>query len=399
MRSGTSDRQMAIPLQYNLRNLRVRRTATLMTAGGIALVVAILVLTLALANGFREALVVTGRPDNVIITRAGSNSEVMSGFPRETARIIEASPEVARLPDGQPFAVSEVVVVTNLKKRSDPRASSNVTVRGADSRALLIRPDVRIAEGRMYRPGAPEVIVGRSISERFAGCGLGESVRFGTQDWIVVGIFEAGGSSFESEIWGDRETLAPNFDRGNAISSQTLRLTTRERLSAFQARLEADPRLRVDAAREDLFYAAQSEQLANVIRALGFFLVAIMAAGAVFGALNTMYAAVGARAKEIGTMLALGFTPRSILLSFLAESILLCSLGGVLGCLLALPIHGVSTGTTNWSNFSEVAFQFRITPGILLAGFLASVILGAIGGYFPARNAARRTVSEALRAA
>lgn len=388
---------MAIPLQYNLRNLFVRRTATLMTAGGIALVVAILVLTLALANGFREALVVTGRSDNVIITRAGSNSEVMSGFSRDTGRIIEANDEVARLPDGQPLAVSEVVVVTNLTKRSDPRASSNVTVRGADARALLLRPDVRIVEGRMYRPGVTEVIVGRPISQRFVGCGLGESIRFGAQDWTVVGVFEAGGSSFESEIWGDRETLAPAFDR-NGFSSQTLRLTSPALLPVFTKKLEADPRLRIDVAREDRFYAAQSEQLAKVIRALGLFLVVIMAAGAIFGALNTMYAAVGARTKEIGTMLALGFTPRSILLSFLVESVLLCALGGVLGCLLALPIHGVSTGTTNWSNFSEVAFKFRITPGILGIGFLASIFLGAIGGYFPARNAARRTVSEALRA-
>jgi ABC-type antimicrobial peptide transport system permease subunit len=387
---------MAVPIQYNLRNLFVRRTATLMTAGGIALVVAILVLTLALANGFQQALVVTGRPDNVIITRAGSNSEVMSGISRDQGRILESSQEVARLSDGQPYAVSEMVVLTNLVKRSDPTASTNITVRGTDSRALLLRPDVQIVEGRTYRPGVAEIIVGRPIAERFVGCGLGETVRFGTQEWVVVGIFEAGGSGFESEIWGDRETLSPSFDR-NGLSSVTLRLTSPSLVEAFAKRLESDPRVRVDVKREDEYYAAQSEQLANVIRALGFFLVIIMAAGAIFGALNTMYAAVGARTREIGTMLALGFTPRSILLSFLFESILLCSVGGVLGCLLALPIHGVSTGTMNWSSFSEVAFKFRITPGTLAVGFLASLFLGAIGGYFPARNAARRTVSEALR--
>jgi ABC-type antimicrobial peptide transport system permease subunit len=249
----------------------------------------------------------------------------------------------------------------------------------------------------MYRPGVPEVIVGRPLAERFVGCGLGESVRFGARDWEVVGIFEAGGSGFESEIWGDRESLAPAFDR-RGFSSQTLRLTSPERLPAFTRRLEADPRLHVDVKREDEYYAAQSESLSRVIRALGFFLVAIMAAGAIFGALNTMYAAVGARTREIGTMLALGFTPRSILLSFLIESMLLCAVGGILGCALALPIHGVTTGTTNWASFSEVAFKFRITPGILLIGLFASIVLGAIGGYFPARNAARRTVSEALRA-
>lgn len=388
---------MAIPLQYNLRNLFVRRTATLMTAGGIALVVAILVLTLALASGFRQALVVTGSPDNVIITRSGSNSEVLSGLNRETARIIESMPEVARLADGQAFAAAEVVVVTNLPRRNDPVGSSNVTVRGADARALLLRPRVRLVAGRLYHPGVPEVIVGKPLSARFTGCGLGETVRFGSREWKVVGVFEAGGSSFESEIWGDGEILAPAFSRVG-YSSLTLRLADpASGLEALVKKVEADPRLRIDTRREDDYYRAQSEQLADVIRALGLFLVVVMAVGAVFGALNTMYAAVGARAKEIGTMLALGFRPRSILLSFLIESVLLCLVGGVLGCLLALPIHGVSTGTTNWASFSEVAFKFRITPGILLAGLLSSVVLGIIGGYFPARNAARRNVAEALR--
>jgi putative ABC transport system permease protein len=388
---------VAIPIQYNLRNLFVRRTATLMTAGGIALVVAILVLTLALASGFRQALVVTGSPDNVIITRSGSNSEVLSGMSRETARIIESMPEVARLANGHPFSAAEVVVVTNLPRRNDPVGSSNVTVRGADSRALLLRPKVRLVAGRLYQPGVPEVIVGKPLSQRFAGCGLGETVRFGSREWKVVGIFEAGGSSFESEIWGDGEILAPAFSR-LGYSSMTLRLVDPvSGLESMVKRIEVDPRLRIDARHEDDYYRAQSEMLANVIRALGFFLVAVMAVGAVFGALNTMYAAVGARTKEIGTMLALGFRPRSILLSFLIESVLLCLVGGVLGCLLALPIHGISTGTTNWSSFSEVAFKFRITPGILLAGLVSSVVLGIIGGYFPARNAARRTVAEALR--
>lgn len=318
---------MAIPLQYNLRNLTVRRTATLMTAGGIGLVVAILVLTLALANGFRQTLVSTGRSDNVIVIRAGATGEVLSGIARSDARIIQAAPEIAQLAQGEPLAVSEVVVVTNLKRRSDPLASSNVTVRGADPKAMILRPEVRLTAGRMYRLGAPELVVGQPLSERFRGCGLGETIRFGTQDWLVVGIFEAGGSSFESEIWGDRETLAPAFDR-SGFSSVTLRLADTDAFPALARRLEADPRLRVDVDRENEYYAAQSEQLANVIRGLGFFLVFIMAAGAIFGALNTMYAAVGARTREIGTMMAIGFTPGNILLSFLLESILLCMIGG-----------------------------------------------------------------------
>jgi putative ABC transport system permease protein len=387
---------MPIPLEYNLRNLVVRKTMTLMTAGGIALVVAVLILTLALASGFRATLVATGRDDNVILTRAGSNSEVMSGVSREAGRILETEPEVARLPGGEPFAVSEVVVVTTLARRGKDAGTSNVVVRGADPRAFLLRPDVRLVAGRSFRLGVPEIIVGRSLAERFAGCDLGGSLRFGSRDWEIVGIFEARGSGFESEIWGDRETLAPAFDRPG-LSSVTLRLAGPGALSSLVRRIGEDPRLQVDAQRESDYYKAQSKQVATVIRVLGLFLVVVMAVGAIFGALNTMYASVGSRTREIGTMLALGFTPRSILWSFLLESVFLCLAGGILGCLLSLPIHGLSTGTTNWANFAEVAFKFRITPGILMIGLLSAAFLGLVGGFFPARNAARRTVSEALR--
>lgn len=387
---------MAVPIQYNLRNLFVRKTATLMTAGGIALVVAILVMTLALANGFRQTLVATGRSDNVILTRAGSNTEVQSAIERNAARIIEADAGIARLPDGSALAVSECVVLTNLNRRSDPTASSNVVVRGVDARVVYLRPEVQIVEGRFFRPGMDEVVVGRSIAERFIGCGLGETVRFAARDWRVVGVFESGGTGFDSEIWGDVQSMMPAFDR-DVYSSVTVRLADPAAFDAMKSRLEADPRLRLDILRENEYYQSQSSQIATVIRVLGIFLVIVMAAGAIFGALNTMYAAVGARTREIGTMLAIGYKPSSILLSFLFESVLLCLVGGILGCILALPIHGMSTGTTNWSTFSEVAFKFRITPGILLIGMLASIFLGLVGGFFPARNAARRSVIEALR--
>ncbi len=380
---------MAIPIQYNLRNLTVRRAATLMTAGGIALVVAILVMTLALANGFRATLVKTGRDDNVIVIRAGSNTEVQSGIERGIARIVESDADVAVLPGGRALAVSEVVVLSNLTRRGAADASSNIVVRGVDERVLALRPDVRLVEGRFFRSGMDEVIVGRPLSERFNHCGLGESVRFGSRDWKVVGIFEAGGTGFESEIWGDVESLMPAFDR-DVYSSVTVRLASAPAFDAMKKRLEADPRLHVDVRRESDYYQSQSAELASVIRVLGLFLVIVMAAGAIFGALNTMYAAVGARTREIGTMLALGFTPANIMASFLVESVLLCAIGGVLGSILALPIHGMSTGTTNWATFSEVAFKFRITPGILLIGMGASLFLGLLGGYFPARNAARR---------
>ncbi|MDO9171184.1 MAG: ABC transporter permease [bacterium] len=388
---------MRLPLQYNLRNLVVRRTMTLMTAGGIALVVAVLVLTLALAHGFSATLVATGRADNAIVLRGGATSEMMSSLSRESARIVAADPAVARGPDGEPLAQPEMVVLVNLVRRGDPSASSNVSVRGVDPQVFALRPDIRLREGRMLRPGMDEVLVGRKLDRRFEGCGLGETLHMGGRDWRVVGTFDAGGSGFDSEIWGDREAFLPAFDRVE-YSSLTLRLTDPARLADLLARLEGDPRVRAEPQIEREYYRLQSQQLAGVIRALGLFLVVVMAAGAVFGALNTMYAAVGSRSREIATLLALGFPPRAILASFLVESVLLCLIGGVLGCLLALPVHGVSTGTTNWASFSEVAFEFRISPGILAIGLLASVVLGLVGGYFPARAAARRTVSEALRA-
>lgn len=388
---------MRLPIQYNLRNLVVRRTMTLMTAGGIALVVAVLVLTLALAHGFSATLVATGRPDNAIVLRSGSDSEMMSGLTREAARAITSDPAVARGADGEPLALSEMVVLVNLVRRGNPAASSNVSVRGVDSRVLELRPDIGLREGRLFRAGMDEVVVGRNLGRRFEGCGLGEKLRMGGRDWTVVGTFDAGGSGFDSEIWGDAEAFLPAFDR-SVWSSLTLRLKDPGALPALQARLEADPRLHATARIEQEYYRAQSQQLAAVIRALGLFLVVVMAAGAVFGALNTMYAAVGSRSREIATLLALGFPPRAILASFMVESVLLCLVGGVLGCLLALPVHGMSTGTTNWTSFSEVAFEFRLTPGILATGMLASVLLGLVGGWFPARAAARRPVSEALRA-
>jgi ABC-type lipoprotein release transport system permease subunit len=385
---------MAIPLQYNLRNLAVRRTATLMTAGGIGLVVAILILTLSLAHGFRATLIATGRPDNAIVIRAGSNSEVQSSVARDVARIIEADPGVREAADGSPLAVAESVVLTNLTRKGG--GSSNIVVRGVDEHVLALRPEVRISEGRFFKPGQDEVIVGIPLSRRFVGCGLGDHLRFGARDFTVVGVFDAGGSGFGSEVWGDSQTLMPLFDR-NTYSSVTIRLTNPDGFKACKSRLEADPRLKVEAFLERDYYSAQSSAVATVIRIVGVFLVIVMASGAIFGALNTMYAAVGSRTREIGTMLALGFSPREILLSFMVESILLSIVGGILGCILALPINGMSTGTTNWQTFSEVAFQFRITPQIMLIGLLASIALGVIGGYFPARYAAGRTISEALR--
>lgn len=385
---------MAIPIQYNLRNLAVRRTATLMTAGGIGLVVAILILTLSLAHGFRATLTATGRLDNMIVIRAGSNSEVQSGITREAARIIMTDPGVLQLADGSPLGVRESVVLTNLTRKGG--GTTNIVVRGVDERVLALRPEIHITDGRFFTPGQDEIVLGKPLSRRFVGCELGDHLRFGARDFTVVGLFDAGGTGFGSEVWGDAETLMPLFDR-NAYSSVTIRLANPAGLDVVKKRLESDPRLKVDASSERGYYSSQSLAVATLIRIVGVFLVVVMATGAIFGALNTMYAAVASRRREIGTILALGFTPREVLLSFMLESVFLSAIGGILGCILALPINGMSTGTTNWQTFSEVAFQFRITPNIMLIGFSASLLLGVVGGYLPARHAARRVISEALR--
>lgn len=391
---------MAIPLIYNIRHMQQRPVGTAATAIGIALVVAILVAALALANGFRAALVATGSPDNVIVLRKGADSELSSGVSRDAANIIRSLNDIARDPaTGRQLASAEVYVNVN-KPRLGQTGTSNVSVRGIDVEGLALRQSAptrfRITEGRMFQPGAPEVIVGTRIARRFANCGLGEKMRFGQREVTVVGHFSAGGSGFESEIWGDNEVLMPLF-RGDVFQSLSFRLQNPGRFAAVKKLLETDPRLRVDVHRESEFYARQSELLTNLMRFAGIFISVIMAVGAIFAAMNTMFAAVGSRTREIAVLLTLGFRPGSIMLSFLAESVLLALIGGVLGCLLALPINGLTTSTTNWSSFSELAFAFRVTPIAMLAGLLFAVAMGVVGGFLPARRAAKQRLAVSLR--
>ena len=386
---------MALPLSYNVRSVLQRPAAALATAVGVGFTVAILIGALALASGFRAALLRTGSPDNAIVMRKGADSEISSGLARDKVDILRADPAVATGPDGRPLASPEVVVLIN-QPRLGTSGSSNLTVRGVDPEALRFRSAVRIHEGRMFAPGTAEIVVGERVAHRFAGCRLGDRLRFGQRRFTIVGLFDAGGSAFESEIWGDNAVLMPVF-RGDVFQSFTVRLQDPASFAAVKQRLETDPRLGVDVQRESDFYGAQSELFTKVIQGAGWFIVVIMAVGAMFGAMNTMFAAVGARTREIATLLILGFSPGAVLVSFLVESVFLSLLGGALGCLLALPLNGIVTGTTNFTSFSELTFAFRVTPAALLTGLVFSAVMGFAGGFVPALKAARQPLAAALR--
>lgn len=389
---------MAIPLSYNLRNVRQRPVSTLTTAVGIALTVAIFIGALALAAGFQASLIETGDPGNVIVLRKGADSEIASGIGREASNIIRAHAAVATGASGRPLVSSEMVVVTNRDRLGQP-GSSNVIVRGVDPEALELRSSVRVVEGRMFEPGTDEVIVGRRIVPRFADCEIGDRLRFQQRDFTVVGHFEADGSAFESEVWGDNATLQPALQRGGGFQSITFRLRDPAAFAAVEKELEGDPRFAVQVHRESTWYVDQSGLLAHTIRVLGVLITVIMALGAIFGAMNTMYAAVQSRTREIATLLVLGFSPWAVMVSFMAESVVIALLGGALGCLFALPINGIVTSTTNWGSFGEIAFAFRVTPAGLLAGMVFAAGMGVVGGFLPALKAARQPLAGSLRGA
>lgn len=386
---------MAIPLSYNVRNVLQRPVSTLTTAIGIGLTVAILIGALALAAGFKASLVSTGLPENVIVLRKGADSEISSGISFDGAAIIRAHPSVATGPDGRPLASSELVVVVN-KPRLGQTGSSNLTVRGVDVAAVRVRGEIKLIEGRMFTPGTDEIIVGRRIASRFANCGIGDLIRLQQRDFKVVGHFGAGGSAFESEIWGDAAVLGPALDR-DGYQTVVYRMKDPAQFAQIKKQLEADPRLQAQVQRERDFYAAQSEAFTGLITGVGIFITGIMAVGAIFGAMNTMFATVGTRRREIATLLVLGFSPWAVMFSFIVESVFLAMIGGLIGCLLALPINGITTSTTNFQSFSEMAFAFKVTLPVLLAGFLFSMLLGLVGGFLPALRASRQSLATSLR--
>lgn len=387
---------MAIPLIYNIRSVMQRPASTANTAIGIGFVVAILIGAFALASGFQAALVETGSPFNVIVLRTGADSEISSGISREAANIIRALPDVAVDKQGRPLASAETVVLIS-RPRLGQSGESNVTVRGVDPGGFPLRSQVDVVEGRMFAPGSDEVIVGQRIGRRFAGCRVGDVLRFGQRDFKVVGAFTSQGSAFESELWGDATVLGPALGRGTTAQSVTFTMRDTSRFREIKKLLETDPRLGVQARTERQWYAEQSRLLATVVRGAGIFITLIMAVGAIFGAMNTMYAAVGARTREIATLMVLGFGRFSVMTSFIFESVVLALIGGVLGCLLAIPINGITTSTTNWSSFSEVAFAFRVTPSGMVAGLVFAALMGVAGGFFPALRAARQPLAATLR--
>jgi putative ABC transport system permease protein len=387
-------RLAAIPLHYSLRNLWVRRITTILTAGGMALVVFVFATSLMLDAGLKRTLVATGEPDNVVVSRKGSSTELQSAVDRSQAALVAAMPEVAVI--GEALASREVVMLISLPKKGSGKIS-NATIRGMEQTGVTLRRKVRLIEGRMFRPGSNEIVVGRSILAQFSGVERGQSLTFGGRDWLVVGVMDGARSGFDSEIWGDVDSLMQSFRR-NAYSSIVVRLVDPERgMEAVVHRFNDDPRITLAAKRETDYYAEQSAALSRFIRILGLTLAGVFSIGAIIGATITMQSAVASRTAEIGTLRALGFQRHAILLAFMAESIGLALIGGVAGVALAASMELVEFSTTNFQSFAELAFGFELSPGIVAASLLFSVGMGLAGGMLPAIRAARIGIVEALR--
>ncbi len=385
-----------LPWSYIARNLWVRRVTTALTALGLGLVVYVFATVLMMSEGIKATLVATGNPDNLLALRKGAGAEINSGVAREQAAILGSLPGVATAADGRLLLSYEPVVLNNLPKRATGKPS-NVSVRGTSDIGLALRPQVQLVAGRMFRPGSSELIAGQATARGFTGAGLGETLRFAGRDWTVVGVFDAGNSGFDSELWGDSEQMMQAFRRLQA-SSVVLRLSDPTQAEAFIQRAAADPRLTLDLKPERQFYEEQSQALATFIRYLGLALSIIFSIGAVVGAMITMFAAVASRTGEIATLRALGFRRPAVLWAFLAESLLLSLVGGVLGLAGASLMQGVNISTTNFQTFSEVAFRFVMTPPIVTQTLLFALLMGLVGGFLPAWRAARLNIVDGLRA-
>jgi len=385
---------MSIPFAYNLRNLVVRKTTTVMTALGIGLTVAVLLAILALVNGLRATLSVSGDPRHVLVLRKGSDTELVSVFTRTQFQDLKFKPGIAAARNGQPSASMEVVTIMILES-PDGRDSANLTVRGLAPAGVEMRRNVRLVAGRWFQEGQREVVVGKSVADRFASAQIGRKVHFGRGEWTVVGVFDAAGGAQSSEIWGDVFQVSSDLQRVDNDSSCLVDATDAVSAQALVTSLNDDQRLQVKAMLEKDYYDEQTGS-AKPIEYTGLVVAIIMAIGSAFAAMNTMYAAVARRAREIGTLRVLGFSKGSVLTSFLAESAMLSALGGLLGCVLALPLNGVTTTIGN-STFSETAFAFHVTPNIMVTGIVFAVVLGSLGGLFPARMASRKEILTALR--
>ncbi|WP_454763862.1 ABC transporter permease [Cupriavidus campinensis] len=387
---------MAIPLHYIARNVWARRLTTTLTAGGLALVVFVFATMLMLDAGLKKTLVTTGEPDNVVLIRKGAETEIQSAITRDQAAAMEMHPAVAMNAEGRPMASREAVVLISLTK-TGAASPSNVVIRGASPQGLTLRPQVRVVAGRVFRPGSSEIIVGSSIARGFGNVRLGDHLRFAQRDWTVVGHFDAGGSGFDSEIWGDVDQLMQSFRR-TGYSSMAVRLAEADRFDRFRADIDVDPRLSNEAKREQVFYSDQSRALSTFINILGLTLTLIFSVAAMIGAMITMYASVSNRVGEIGTLRALGFQRINVLAAFLVEAVLLGLVGGVAGLACAALMQFASFSTTNFQTFADLSFRFLLTPGIAIKTLLFSMAMGLVGGFLPALRASRLNIVDALRA-
>ncbi len=386
---------MTLPLSYNLRNLVVRRTTTILTALGIGLTVAVLIAVLALVEGLRISLQATAHPLQVVVMRKGSTAELVSTLSRSAFQEIKVQPGIARTAAGEPMASLEMVTVITLKSPELPEGI-NITLRGLTPVGILMREQVRLREGRQFSPGHREVVVGRSIAERYPAARLGGHLKFGRGEWDVVGVMDGGRSAANSEIFADLNQVSADYNRADLLSSALVRATDPVSMQALMNDLESTRSLNVTAESEKAYFDEQTMS-ALPIRIVGMFIAIIMAAGSGFAAMNTMYAAVARRSAEIGTLRVLGFSRGRILLSFLIESLILSGIGGVLGCVIALPLNSLRAGIGNWVTFSEIVFELRVTPAVAGAGLLFALLMGAVGGLLPARAAARKEILAALR--
>ena len=387
---------MPVPVRYHVRSLFVRRSATGLTVVAIGFTVFILVLVLSLARGFEVSLAESGRSDNAIFLRDAATSEGESIVDREQARLLMARPEILRNPaDGTPLACPELYSGINLEKNVG--GGTNISIRGTGATGLAIRDGVRMAEGRMFRPGTEEVVVGRGLVDRVQGCRMGSVIDLQGRQMAVVGIIDSDGGVFNSEIWGDVEIMCNVFSR-ESYGSVLARVRSEQDIPALRAAVKADPRLPMKVDSERDYFRKQSGFLGGFLKATAYFLASIMAVGAVFGSTNTLLASLAGRSREIGTLLAMGYRPMHIRLGFLLEALLLGLLGGIFGVLLALPVNGIATGTTNWNTFTEQNFAFAVTPDVVVQAVVFSCIIGVFGGLLPAFRAAGLAPTEALRA-
>ena len=388
---------MKIPFSYIFRNLWTRKLTTLLTAGGMSLVVFVFAAVLMLDAGLKKTLVSTGSLDNAILLRQSSQTEIQSAVYRDQASLLETLPEVARSGDGDPLVSKETLVLTQIPKRGSDKPQ-NVVVRGLPQLGIQLRPQVHIIDGRWFRPGSSEIVVGHSIADGFEGVGIGERLRFAQREWTVVGTFDGGKSGFDSEIWGDVEQMMQAFRR-TAYSSVIVRLAARDRFDQLAKDVADDQRLILDVKKEPLFYEEQSKSLSTFISILGITLSIIFSIGAMIGAMITMYAAVANRTTEIGTLRALGFRRSSILSAFLIESVLLALVGGIAGLVLASFLQAFTITTMNWQSFSQLAFGFDLTTKIVVTTLLFATFMGLVGGFLPSVRAARLEIVDSLRAA